>query len=126
MKIYRYLYYNLFRFWLRKKDESESAHINAVITITFSLYVNIMSLPLILFATNKYVIFNLPDININVKIWIVSLLLGVGILNYILLARKQQHDKIIEEFKFEDNRNSIPSVRISGTCRFIFPSPKFR
>ncbi len=103
MKTYRYLYYNLFRLWLRKKDESENARINAIITITFLSYVNIMNMPLILFAVNKYVIFDLPDININVKVWIVSLLFATGILNYVLLARKQRHTRIIDEFKLEDN-----------------------
>lgn len=101
MKTYRYLYYNLYRLWLRKKDESENAHINAVITITFLLYVNIMSIPLILIAANKNEIINLPEINLKVKIWIASALIGVGILNYFLLALKTQHHKIVEEFNLK-------------------------
>ena len=99
MKTYRYLYYNLYRIWLKKKDEPKNAHINAVITITFLLYVNIMSIPLILLAASKNEIINLPESNFNVKVWIAVILVVAGIFNYFILARKRQHNKIIEEFK---------------------------
>jgi hypothetical protein len=105
MKIYRYLYYNLFRLWSKKKDESEIAHINAIITITFLLYVNIMSIPLIIVATHKYGSFKFPEPNITIKVLIGFILIGAGILNYILLARKQQHTKIMEEFKLDVKKN---------------------
>jgi len=84
---------------LKKKDEPENAHINAVITITFLLYVNIMSIPLTFVATLKNEIISLPEINMNVKVWIVIFLIGVGTLNYMLLGRKKRHNKIVEEFK---------------------------
>jgi hypothetical protein len=99
MKTYRYLYYNLYCIWLKKKDEPENAHINAVITITFLLYVNIMSIPLILLAASKNEIINLPESNLNVKVWIAAILVVTGIFNYFILARKRQHNKIVEEFK---------------------------
>jgi beta-lactamase regulating signal transducer with metallopeptidase domain len=60
-----------------------------------------MSIPLVIMAVYKYEIINLPEINFNVKIWIVGVLIGTGILNYFLLARKKQHVKIVEEFKLE-------------------------
>jgi hypothetical protein len=101
MKTYRYLYYKLYCIWLKKKDEPENAHINAVITITFLLYVNIMSIPLILLAASKNEIINLPESNFNAKVWIAVILVVAGIFNYFILARKRQHNKIIEEFKSE-------------------------
>lgn len=105
MKTYRYLYYKLYCIWLKKRDEPENAHINAVITITFLLYVNIISIPLILMAVYKNEIINLPEINFNVKVWIAVILVGVGIFNYFILARKRQHNKIIEEYKPESKEN---------------------
>ena len=101
MKTYRYLYYKLYCIWLKKKDEPENAHINAVITITFLLYVNIMSIQLILLAASKNEIINLPENNFNAKVWIAVILVVAGIFNYFILARKRQHNKIIEEFKSE-------------------------
>lgn len=101
MKTYRYLYYKLYCIWLKKKDEPENAHINAAITITFLLYVNIMSIPLILLAASKNEIINLPESNFNAKVWIAVILVVAGIFNYFILARKRQHNKIIEEFKSE-------------------------
>lgn len=103
MKVYRYLYFKLYCIWLKKKDEPENAHINAVITITFLLYVNILSIPLIFLAASKNEIINLPESNFNVKILIVFILIVAGIINYFLLARKEQHNKVIEEFKSESN-----------------------
>ena len=101
MNIYRYLYYKLYCIWLKKKDESENAPINAVITLTFLLYVNFFSIPLILLATYKKDFINLPEINLNIGVLITIIMVGIGLLNYLLLARKKQHIKIVEEFKIE-------------------------
>lgn len=106
MKTYRYLYYKLYCIWLKKNDESENAHINAVITITFLLYVNIISIPLILMAAFKNEIINLPEINFSVKFWIMAIFVGAGIFNYLSLARKKQHNTIIEQFKSESEEKS--------------------
>ena len=110
MKTYRYLYYKLYCIWLKKKDEPENAHINAVITITFLLYVNIMSIPLILLAASKNEIINLPENNFNAKVWIAVILVVAGIFNYFILARKRQHNKIIEEFKSESEGKSKKGI----------------
>ncbi|MDG5801076.1 hypothetical protein QA597_11975 [Marinilabiliaceae bacterium ANBcel2] len=115
MKFYRYLYFNLYQLWLKKKDEPENAHINAVITISFLLYVNIISIPLIFLAASKNEIINLPQMNVNAKIWIAVILVSAGIFNYFLLARKRQHNKIIEEFKSESKER-----RKKGTAYTIF------
>nr|WP_320117912.1 hypothetical protein [uncultured Marinifilum sp.] len=101
MNIYRYLYYKLYCIWLKKKDESENASINAVITLTFLLYVNFFSIPLILLAIYKKDFINLPEINLNVGALITIIMVGIGLLNYLLLARKKQHIKIVEEFIIE-------------------------
>lgn len=97
MKIYKCLYYNLFCIWQKKTDEPENAHINAVLTITFLIYTNIMSIPLSYLALTGKEILNIPEITFNVKVWIIILLVLTGILNYFLLASKKQHNKIIQE-----------------------------
>ncbi len=108
MKIYKRLYYNLYCIWLKKNDESENAHINAVITITFSLYVNIMNVLLIIFLMNKKDMLDLPELDSNVMLFIGVFLVAVGIFNYVLLGRKEQHNKIIEEFESEkDNKDGL-------------------
>lgn len=104
MKLYRYLYYKLYCIWLRKKDEPENAHINAVITITFLIYVNIISIPLVWLAAFKSEVINLPEVNIEVKIWIVGLLVVTGLLNYFILARKKKHKIIVGKFNKESDK----------------------
>lgn len=49
-------------------------------------------------------IIRLPEINMNINALIVIVVIGAGIFNYLLLARKKQHIKIIEEFKMESER----------------------
>ncbi|MDE5423326.1 hypothetical protein L3073_13990 [Ancylomarina sp. DW003] len=104
MKTYRYLYYKLYCIWLKKKNEPENAHINAVMTITFLTYLNLFNIPLVLMAVSRREVIHLPEINMNVNVLIAAFLIGAGILNYFFLARKKQHIKIIEEFKMESER----------------------
>ena len=104
MKLYWYLYYKLYCIWLRKKDEPENAHINAVITITFLIYVNIISITLVWLAAFKSEVINLPEVNTEVKIWIAGLLVVTGLLNYFILARKKKHKIIVEKFNKESDK----------------------
>jgi hypothetical protein len=110
MNSYRYLYYKLYCIWLKKKDEPENAAINAVITLTFLLYVNLFSIPLLVMAIYKKDFINLPEINLNRSVWLSVILIGTGILNYFSLARKRQHDKIFEEFKMESKGKSKKGI----------------
>jgi hypothetical protein len=99
--IYRYLYYNLFRIWSIKKDERMNARINAIITMTFLLFVNILSIPLVLMAIFRKEIIPLSNLEHIGSIWLLILMIITGILIYIVIARKKQHDKIIQEFNNE-------------------------
>lgn len=133
MNIYRYLYYKLYCIWLKKKDEPENAQINAVITITFLISVNLFSIPLVLMAIYKKDFISLPEINLNISALIAIALVWIGIFNYFLLARKKQHVKIVEEFKMESAgkrkrgiRNTLLYLIISFGIPlyiFLFTSP---
>jgi len=104
MKMYKYLYYKLFCFWLRKNDETANAYMNAIITITFLLYINILSIPLVYLAIFDKEMVKLPMSSAEVKAGIVSLLILLGFMNYILLAYKNKYIKIKEEFKVEKEK----------------------
>lgn len=101
MKTYRYLYYKLYCIWLKKKDEVENARINAVLILTFSFYINIINISLILLVLLKTEIIKLSEIDANEYIFIPIIFIASVTINYLLLARKKQHEKIIEEFKSE-------------------------
>ena len=102
--MYKYLYYKLFCFWLRKNDETANAYMNAIITITFLLYINILSIPLVYLAIFDKEMVKLPMSSAEVKAGIVSLLILLGFMNYILLAYKNKYIKIKEEFKVEKEK----------------------
>ncbi|WP_421921218.1 hypothetical protein [Marinifilum sp.] len=99
MKIYKYTYYILFLLWQKKKDEPENAKINAILTITFAMYLNILSTPLIALAFLKKDLVVMPEL--KSKVIIVLLLIMVGIINYTFLAKKDKHNKIIKKFAQE-------------------------
>ena len=101
MKTYRYLYYKLYCIWLKKKDEVENARINAVLILTFSFYINIINISLILLVLLKTEIIKLSEIDANEYFFIPIIFIASVTINYLLLARKKQHEKIIEEFKSE-------------------------
>ncbi|WP_298651244.1 hypothetical protein [uncultured Proteiniphilum sp.] len=86
---------------MKKKDEVENARINAVMTLTFLLYMNFMTVELVSLAFFKKEIIGVSEINANEYIFIPIIFLVNVIINYLLLARKKQHEKIIEEFKSE-------------------------
>lgn len=99
MKTYEYLYYKLFCIWLKKKDEPENAYINAVITISFLVCLNILSIPLILMALFGKDIITIPELPDK---WIIfTIVIGYGISQYFLLAHKKKYIKIIEKYKDE-------------------------
>ncbi|WP_313381502.1 hypothetical protein [Proteiniphilum saccharofermentans] len=79
----------------------ENARINAVMILTFTLYANFMNILLIILVLTKKDILKLTEINADMRIVIPAILVTGGIINYLLLARKKPHEKIIEEFKSE-------------------------
>lgn len=99
--MYRYIFYKCYCLWLKKKDEPENAHINAVLSLTFLVYLNLIDIPYISFAILKKDIFHLPHTSFTIKIIICIVMIGIGLLNYFLLAYKKKYLKIVEEFNSE-------------------------
>lgn len=103
MRAYRYLYYRLFRIWQKKNNERNAAHINAIITISFLVCINVVSIPLVLVAVIGKDIFTFPEINRKWPIFLAVILFGV--IQYYLLAHKNKHLQIVKEFEGEtDNQ----------------------
>ena len=104
MKIYRYIYYKCYCLWLKKKDEPENAHINAVMSITILIYMNLLDFLFIFSTIFKDVKLKLTVVSTNVKIVICTIMISFGLLNYFLLAYKKKYLKLIEEFKDETEK----------------------
>jgi len=90
--------------WLKKKDEPENAYINAILSITFLVYLTLIDISYIPFAFFERDIFHLPPASLNVKIVILTTAIALGIFNYFLLAYKKKYLKIVEEFKDETEK----------------------
>lgn len=104
MRLYKYLYYKLYCLWLKKKDETESAYINAVISISLLLGFNIASIPMILMAIFGKDSIPFPELPSK---WILYLIvIAFGVSQYFLLAHKKKYLKIVDEFKKETESQS--------------------
>lgn len=104
MKLYKYFFYKLFCLWLRKKDEVENAHINAVISMAFLTGINLISIPLILMASFGKDVISIPQLPSN---WILFLVVIIyGVIHYFLLAYKKKYLEIVEEYKNENKEKN--------------------
>ena len=125
MKFYRLLYYNLyynlFKIWLKKKDEINIAHINSVISITFLICVNLLSIPLILMALFNLKLSFLPEADLSMMINLAVGMITLGIINYFILGRKKQHLKIVKEFSKEKYKKSKLYTIIYITITLLIP-----
>ena len=101
MRVYRYLYYRLFRIWQNKKNERNAAHINAIISVSFLVCINVVSIPLVLMALFSKDIITFPEIHRKWPIFLAVILFGV--IQYYLLAYKNKHLQIVKEFEGETN-----------------------
>jgi len=100
MGTYKYLYYKLFCIWLKKKDEPENAYINAVITISFLVCLNLLSIPLVLMAIFGKDIITIPELPDKWVLFIIVIAYGVS--QYFLLAHNKKYIAIINKYKDEN------------------------
>jgi hypothetical protein len=110
MKYYQFLYYNLVKLWSKKKDEVRDAPINGIITITFFLYMNIMSIPLLLMFVCDTSVIPYPHFN---KYYIALILFIFAFFNYWLLLRKGKTKEIFDRFNKLDNRTLKIGYRLT-------------
>lgn len=102
MKIYEYLYYKLYCIWQMKKSESEIAYINAIISISFLLCFNILSVPLGLMAILGKDIIIFPKLPDRWVLFIIVIAFGVS--QYFLFAHKKRYREIIKRYENETNK----------------------
>lgn len=99
MKTYRYLYYRLFCIWQKKRNERNIAHINAIISVSFLVCINVVSIPLVLMALLGSDIFSFPEMNRKWPIFLVVVFFGI--IQYYLLVHNKKHLQIVKEFEDE-------------------------
>ena len=99
-KFYKYIYYRIYAWNLKKWGKQDVPEFNALTGTTFLLLLNIGSLILIIQAITDYKIGDLFDVPKSTLI----LFAFVFILpHYFALYHKGKYKKIIEEFKGKDN-----------------------
>lgn len=90
--------------WLRRKSETDIAHLNAVISIAFLIFLNIVSIPLVLMTIFGKDIITIPELPPSWVLFIIVII--YGICHYFILAHKKKYLKIAEEFKGESEEKS--------------------
>jgi hypothetical protein len=104
MKIYRYLYYKFFCLWHKKKSEQDIAPMNAASTITLTFTALLFGIIYqLIILLRGFVDFKIIFIEEN-RNWLYFLAITYSFINWFFLAREKRHQKIIEEFKNETEK----------------------
>jgi hypothetical protein len=118
-KAIKYLYYRIYDWNLRAWGESDMPQYNAIIGVSFLIYLNIISLFIAIetLTGNQYFLF-LP----NGEYYAAATCLLLLLVNYILLVRNGKYLKIAEEFKKENpsqKRKGLVFVWLYVTGSFV-------
>ena len=97
--MYDYIYYQMYKWNLAFKKDSEQPSLNAMLVVGFLAFVNLINLSLLAEAIVQV---SILDFN-NYSIWYwIATLLGILILHYFLFIYKSRYKRIISYF---DNLN---------------------
>ena len=97
LKLYKYAFYIFYSWSYKLHRNEESHHITAFFSLTFLVYINILSALLIL-----NIAFNLSEYKLSVsKIEIALCFLLTVVPQYYLILYKRKYLKILEEFAVE-------------------------
>lgn len=98
MTFFKYLFYRLYSWNLKKWGKNDIPHWNALFGVSFMMFLNIglIGLLLQLFGIKIFLREKLP------KIEIVLIMVSIYIINYFLLINKNKYKLIVAEFKNED------------------------
>ena len=121
MKLYKYIYYRLLK-WAKRRDKIEVAKHTAFVTLTFLVYINLLS---ILLGLKAYFNFAIEMILGEVQKWHYLLLLIIlSLPQYFILLYKKKYLDIIEEFKDETQkekkRSNIITILYIIASLFVF------
>jgi hypothetical protein len=99
MKLYRYLYYRLYSWNLKRWGEKDLPQWNALFGVSFMMFLNLGLVGLLLqaFGLNIFQRDELP------KKELIVLMVGLFILNYFLFIRNGNYLSIVKELKKESS-----------------------
>lgn len=100
MKIYKYLYYRLYTWNLRTWGESDFPQYNALVGVTFMMFLNLSLIGIILqfFGVNIFLRDETP------KLEIISIMLSLFAFNYFQFVYKSKYIILAKLLKREDLR----------------------
>lgn len=106
MKLYRYLYYRLYSWNLKRWGEKDLPQWNALFGVSFMMFLNLGLVGLLLqaFGLNIFQRDELP------KKELIVLMVGLFILNYFLFIRNGNYLSIVKELKKESSNKRKAST----------------
>jgi Ca2+/Na+ antiporter len=117
MEYYKYLYYNLFCLWLKRKGEKGVAHLYAFLSITLLIVFNLASIPMVLIVIFGKENIYFPELPSREVLYI--LVLFYGLVQYLILVYNKKHKKIIERFENQNNSISDRKQGVITTWTYI-------
>ena len=97
---YKYLYYRIYSWNLQTWGKSDVPHFNALLGLTFLVFLNIYALLMIVELLTEYSFFNF----LGFGIWnAVIIYWAAGVINYFIFLYKGKYKKIAKDFVKESN-----------------------
>jgi len=96
MRFYKYLYYRLYSWNLRKWSKNDMPQYNALFGVSFMINVNLIMVPLVM---EKLLI--IDSLDFIPKLYLVITYLIIITVNYFFLVHNQKYQKIVAEFEGE-------------------------
>ena len=121
--LYRFLYFKLYSWQIRWFGINRDPELKSIILISLLFSLNVYSVLLTITAWTQFDAFAKFDVD---KFKLAILYLVILGLNYLFLIRNQNHEKIIEKFRNEnENHERVKSMIILAYLVFSVLSPFF-
>lgn len=117
LSAYKYLYYRIYSWNLRKWGENDVPHINALIGVSFLIYVNCYTIIVLINVLTGISIIELVRID---KLKLIFGMVIIGGVNYFLFIHKEKYKFLA--CKFEDESESRKKINFYFCVIYVISS----
>ncbi len=112
---YQYLFYSIYQWNKKLAPNSEQPVLNSMLAVSLLMFCNLVILSLLLELSTGFKLINFEGVK---ALTIVSIIVGVILMNFLFLIYRKRYDLIIKrysEFKSNKTINSIVGLYIIAT-----------
>jgi hypothetical protein len=96
LKSYHYIFYSIYEWNKRVTPKSEQPELNAMLALSFLIFCNLVLLSILIELTIGFKLISFEGIS---AITVMSIIVGIIVMNYFLLVHRRRYISIIEKYK---------------------------